>query len=257
MRVSKVINPQVLALHVIALGLLVAGAILSFTAHAAEPEVLQILPGTQQVMREAKGVRRVAVGDPNVADVSILDSYQIMISAKAQGRTSLSVWSRNASTPKVYEVVVADLNAPALITQPASVKTQVQTDIKVAEMSRKTLRQFGFNYLKNQASTTIGAVTPGSLGGVESSGGGLTLNGANGFVPISSAFNLVFGNGSRNTAGILSMLEGRGLVRVLAEPSLVAMSGQTASFLAGGEFPIPVQQSGSGGNNTVTIEFKE
>src|SRR6185295_1696247 len=54
----------------------------------------------------------------------------------------------------------------------------------------------------------------------------------------------------------------RGLVHVLAEPSLVAMSGQTASFLAGGEFPVPVQQgsgggAGTGSNGGITIEFKE
>ncbi len=236
-------------------GLLVCFSTLILTAQAAE--ILQLETGSQQVMREEAGVARVAVGDPKVADVSMLDRYQIMLSAKAAGRTTLSVWTGSRKTLKTYDLVVADHGAPAAVTNPASVKTQVQTDIKVAEMSRKTLRQFGFNYLKNQASETITSLTPGSLGGIESGGGGINVLGANGFVPLSNAFNLVFGNGNRNTAGVLSVLEQRGLVRVLAEPSLVAMSGQTASFLAGGEFPIPVQQSGSGGNNTVTIEFKE
>jgi pilus assembly protein CpaC len=48
-----------------------------------------------------------------------------------------------------------------------------------------------------------------------------------------------------------------GLVTILAQPNLTAISGQTASFLAGGEFPIPVAQNNSGGNNTITIEFKQ
>ena len=51
------------------------------------------------------------------------------------------------------------------------------------------------------------------------------------------------------------MLEQNGLAHTLAEPTLVALSGQTASFLAGGELPIPVAQNGGGGNS-ITIEFK-
>ncbi|HWL95558.1 MAG TPA: hypothetical protein VNT79_18715, partial [Phycisphaerae bacterium] len=47
------------------------------------------------------------------------------------------------------------------------------------------------------------------------------------------------------------------LLRVLAEPNLVAMSGQEASFLAGGEFPVPVPQSGAGGGTTITIDYRE
>jgi pilus assembly protein CpaC len=57
----------------------------------------------------------------------------------------------------------------------------------------------------------------------------------------------------------MDALETKGLIKTLAEPNLVAMSGDTASFLAGGEFPIPVAQSG-GANGTVaniTIEFKQ
>jgi pilus assembly protein CpaC len=53
--------------------------------------------------------------------------------------------------------------------------------------------------------------------------------------------------------GVLNALDEEGLVTMLAEPNLTAMSGETASFLAGGEFPIPVPQ---GINNTITIEFK-
>jgi pilus assembly protein CpaC len=54
----------------------------------------------------------------------------------------------------------------------------------------------------------------------------------------------------------LDALEEKGAVKILAEPNLVAMSGDTANFLAGGEFPIPVSQSTSGGVPTVTVEFK-
>ena len=55
----------------------------------------------------------------------------------------------------------------------------------------------------------------------------------------------------------LDLLKQQNLGRVLAEPNLVATSGQQASFLAGGEFPIPVPQSGTGGAATITVEYKQ
>lgn len=70
----------------------------------------------------------------------------------------------------------------------------------------------------------------------------------------------VFNIGSLNIEGILNALETKGLARTLAKPTLVAISGEKASFLAGGEFPIPVAQSSStganGGGAAITVEFK-
>jgi pilus assembly protein CpaC len=60
-----------------------------------------------------------------------------------------------------------------------------------------------------------------------------------------------------NVTAALTLLENEGLARVLAEPRLVTLSGQEASFLAGGEFPIPVLQSTGGVSNGITIEYKE
>ncbi len=60
-----------------------------------------------------------------------------------------------------------------------------------------------------------------------------------------------------NLTTALRFLEQEGLARTLAEPRLVTQSGQEASFLAGGEFPIPVPQAGTGGTSTITIEFRE
>jgi pilus assembly protein CpaC len=67
-----------------------------------------------------------------------------------------------------------------------------------------------------------------------------------------------FDIGKLNITGVLDALERKGVVTTLAEPTLVALSGETASFLAGGEFPIPVAQEGSSGDGgrTITVEFK-
>jgi pilus assembly protein CpaC len=59
-----------------------------------------------------------------------------------------------------------------------------------------------------------------------------------------------------NIDATLNALERKGVVTTLAEPTLVALSGETASFLAGGEFPVPVAQSGSSGDATISVEFK-
>ena len=222
-------------------------------------ETLQVPTGSQRLVATGRAVSRVAVGNPEIADVNVVRGRDVLVTGKQPGRTSLMIWNGGAAA-REYQVVVGSRNAPALVTNPVSVNTQVQTDIKVAELSRSTLRQFGFNFIRNQSGRTYATVTPGGLNSVSAGGGGITLGSGAGFVPLSSAFNLVFGDANRGAAGIISLLEQRGLVRVLAEPSLVAMSGQTASFLAGGEFPVPVQQGtagGGAGGGAITIEFKE
>ena len=73
-----------------------------------------------------------------------------------------------------------------------------------------------------------------------------------------NALNLFVFNRQINTAGMLRMLRTEGAFRELAEPNLIAMNGQEASFLAGGEFPVPVlQNSGSSGGIGITIVWKE
>jgi len=140
-------------------------------------------------------------------------------------------------------------------------ETQVTSQVRIVEVNRTSLQQYGFNVFKNSSNTLASLSTPSSITGVQSntSGLGLTVLSATGFLPAASAFNLLLGNPQAGLFGALSVLQSNGLARVLAEPSLTALSGQTASFLAGGEFPYPVpQSSGSGtGGGTITVQFRE
>lgn len=78
---------------------------------------------------------------------------------------------------------------------------------------------------------------------------------SNAMVPLNNnMFNIVWGGGSSKVLGMLNAMENSGFAYTLARPSLVAMSGQSASFLAGGEFPIPVP---NGEGNGISIEYKE
>lgn len=128
------------------------------------------------------------------------------------------------------------------------VSNTVQVDVKVVEISKTVLKEVGLNFVKSSGGFTFGQFSPASLTKVS---GGSTPT-FDGLLPMGSAFNLVAAWAKEGIFANLSLLESNGLVRVLAEPSLVALSGQSASFLAGGEIPIPVPQA----LGTTTIQFK-
>lgn len=223
---------------------------------------LQVAVGQQELVAAAGRIERVAIGDPETAAVSVISARQVMLTGVQRGRTSLLIWVADNSQPIRFPVVVGSADRPDVLDdeQRARLPTQVQADIRIAEVSRRALRQIGFNFISNAVGeSAVGVSSPGASAGVGGIGGDLNLLSNTGFQPIGDAFNLVLTDSSKDTVGLFSILERRGLMRTLAEPSLVAMSGQTASFLAGGEFPIPVTQGGGSGvgNNAVTIEFKE
>jgi pilus assembly protein CpaC len=132
--------------------------------------------------------------------------------------------------------------------------SQVQLEVHVAEVSKSRLRDYGTSY----------SSAPGNSGGYINSGGGpssltdASISGAGSALTsaLAPALNLFLFNNSINTAAMLRVLRTSGAVRSLAEPNLVAMDGQQASFLAGGEFPVPVVQSGSD-KIAISIQFKE
>jgi pilus assembly protein CpaC len=138
----------------------------------------------------------------------------------------------------------------------AAFDSQVQIDIRIVEVSRQSMMRAGFFIGKNDGNTTIAIGSPGTLNGVESGSSGYTVNSSSGFLPVFNAFNLIFGNAGSGLLGTLSILEANGFAYTLAEPSLTAVSGQSATFLAGGEFPVPIR-SGSGGDSSVTVNYKE
>jgi pilus assembly protein CpaC len=128
---------------------------------------------------------------------------------------------------------------------------QVNLRVRIAEVSRDLLKSVGVNLFSTDPTSGfkfgIGQGAPGATSGPGSSpfSIGAIANGTT----IGAAGKL-FG---LNLAGALDLAETDGLVTTLAEPNLTALSGETASFLAGGEFPIPVSQ----GNQAVTIEYKQ
>jgi pilus assembly protein CpaC len=150
---------------------------------------------------------------------------------------------------------------------------QVMLEVKVAEMQRSVSKQLGFLPAFNVRNPSAGASQPFPLAtpflspGFTTSGAGLSTPNSNaaGFSSTTdttstltsfavAAATAVSGNFAFNAT--ISALEQKGAVKVLAEPNLIALSGDTASFLAGGEFPVPVSENTSAGVPTVTVQFK-
>jgi pilus assembly protein CpaC len=127
---------------------------------------------------------------------------------------------------------------------------QVMLEVRVAEMSRDLTRRMGvnFNYIRGSGSN-IGISMLNNLTTLPEDGWpGNALE-------ISDPVNYLFSFTSDNSAwtGVIDALKEEGLVKILAEPTLIALSGQEARFLAGGEFPIPVPQE----LGRTTVEYKK
>jgi pilus assembly protein CpaC len=141
---------------------------------------------------------------------------------------------------------------------------QISLKVRIAEVARTALREFGMGFLGRGHQGNIGAF-PGAL--FQPFGNfrppETTSQGA--FLPanlpptgpdlgFSSLVNFFISDNARRLGLFIRAMESRGDLKTLAEPRIVTQSGQKANFLVGGEFPIPIPQSGAGGS--ITIEFK-
>ena len=229
------------------------------------PAALEVGEGLQQELQSPVAITRVAVGDPKIADVRVNGNQAFLLTGVAPGATSLMVWTACASTPRQSMVFVqgrataAMTSATQLPSDDPLLPAQVQTDIRFVEVSRTKLKEAGTSIFgKGSNNFLFGA--PGTVPNTGVTPGVVPLFNidpriAAPSIPLlNDSFNIVWGGGSSKFLGIVNALEGSGFAYTLARPSLVALSGQSASFLAGGEIPIPVPSANS---NSYSIEYKE
>lgn len=244
-----------------------------------------------QFIRFDRSFDQLSLGSKDIADVVAVSRTTFYVLGKKQGTTNLAIQDGNGRALAVLDIVVtfdiddlkmrihdlmpderikiepaggalvlsgqvanaehlrevsavAERFAPGMVTNLLTVagSQQVLLEVKFAEVQRNTLKNLGVDY--------SGSIHIGSATEVPAIGNGVPLT------AFGALATTLTGSGYSLTA-TLDTLEKRGLVRTLAEPNLVALSGDTASFLAGGEFPIPVAQSVVGTVPTTTIEFKE
>ena len=246
-----------------------------------------------QILKVDQAFADLLVGNSKIADVVPLTNRTIYVLGKANGTTSLSIYGAGKKLLAIVDIVVthdveglkkrlfeimpdekievrpvkdsvvlrgtvssaakiaqavalAEQYSPGKVTNMLSAKgsQQVMLAVRFAEMKRQAIKDLGIN---SQIIAQSGSSTFSFLTGFPTAGafaGGTSILGS-------------FVRGDLRVDALLNALERKGVVKTLAEPNLIALSGETASFLAGGEFPIPVAQNVSDGSATITIEFKE
>ncbi len=171
-------------------------------------------------------------------------------------RLILSGEAANASdADKAMRVAQSFVDKPEQVLNMISVAgpEQVMLKVRIIEVNRQVIKQLGVSLqalvaqLDTRASQ-FSAATQAVYGVNGSALGGLTASYQTFFNQLSN------GNYGTSAEGVLQAFEQTNLVRTLAEPNLTAVSGESAKFLAGGEFPVPVSEDNNG---RVTVEFKQ
>jgi pilus assembly protein CpaC len=263
------------------------------SAQLVNPDALVIPRGTSQLVNFANPIERVSIGDPEVADPVIVSPREILVNARALGTTTLIVWDVTGFTRTISIEVTVD--APSLQRQlealfpgqnlqvsasgnlvivsgsvtdraigvraiqiaagtGATVVDNIQVppprqillNVRFAEVSQRALERLGADFLAGRTSALLNPAAP-NPGDVVA---GSTLS--------EGLVELFLFEDDIQVSAVIDALQRNGTFRSLAEPNLLAIEGQEAQFLAGGEFPYPVpQQAGTEGQGTITIEFKE
>lgn len=259
-------------------------------------------------------IKTVAVGSPDLAEVTAVSATEVMLNGKAPGETTLIVW-QEGGTRQFFNVTVRastyaandhldtvrrelrtefpgqtlrvtsegglvflrgsvkDLTSAERAVQiaatagkvvdllyvdvPAS-DPQILLKVRFASYDRTLAKQLGINLFSLGAANSIGSTTtqqfsPPSLTGIPGTAQSPTS------ATLSSLLNLFIFRPDLNLGATISALQTNGVVEVLAEPNLLTANGKEGSFLAGGQFPIPIVQgtTGGGGTGAVTIQYKE
>jgi pilus assembly protein CpaC len=265
----------------------------------ASPLTLHLIVGRSFFLNSADKLRRVYVSNPAVLDAMTASPFEVVITAKAAGTSSLVMWSVTGQ-PKIYTVLadvdvaglrdsvaqalpgdhveveaqegrihltgVVDSDAASdeaarlaaiyskdvvnsLVVDPRHLP-QVQLQVRIAEIDRSKLTEFGINLFSlgnNSGAITTGQFSPPSY---------TSQNGSNSAV-ISDYLNLFYFNFAHGLGTTIRDLQNKGILQILAEPTLTTLHGRTARFLAGGQFPYPIVQPGGAGSvPTVTVQFQ-
>ncbi len=253
--------------------------------------------GKSQIIYSPRSLDQVVIGSPETADIKLLSSRQVLILGKKPGRTNLVFRDKERSLIAVIDVVVGyDLDAikrnihealphersievrgendavmitgevSSLLSMDTAMAIassyvpkkkvlnmmlvgggqQVMLTAKISEIARRSLRELGVQTQFDKTNLN------GNNFSIITGGSGLTN-------PFGQYVGNILDSGFDLIKLQISALETKGLAKTLAEPNLIALSGQEASFLAGGEFPIPVAQSVGSSTSapTITLEYKE
>jgi pilus assembly protein CpaC len=213
------------------------------TAQApAEIVRVRLASGRSYPVQTISPVTKVTVANPDVADVVVVGERDVVINGRARGETDVILFSAGAVPRQLRVSVQTPVDRP-----------QISLAVKLAEVRRDRLTQFGVSQYYLGKNATVGTE--------------VFRNPLNQFprsvidsitVQTGQLFTNVLGfNNSELFRVFLEAERRRGDARLLAEPTLLTANGDTATFLSGGELPIPVAQGAQGGGTVVTIVYRE
>ena len=221
--------------------------------HYLPEDAVSLMMGTSEVIDFQRRITRISVADSKIADVQVIDPFQLNLIAHQPGFTTIAIWDSDGRYNE--RTVRVD----------ASGKQQVMLNTIVAELDRTELENQGVNLSValtkigislvglpgavatpySAASTLQSSASAGSLSGTTSPGG--ILPGPGQLIPLLLSPNVTYGLSAGNSnvqwQGFFQFLEAHNLGKVLAEPHLLANSGEKAKFLSGGEIPIVIAQA--------------
>jgi pilus assembly protein CpaC len=262
------------------------------TAIIGAPEIADILPMSDRslyVQGKKIGTTNISIFDSSMQVVGVIDievtpdtgNLRQKIDASTND-ASIHVSSNNGQvilSGEARDAVAADRavsvakglspETPVVNAMRVASSQQVMLKVRFLEVSRSADRELGFNWFAGSSGrgVSLGAQAPvisqATGSGAAGGGSGIPLFSTVGSLagttaaPFGVAIANLVNHGGTTVDVMVNALETKGLVRTLAEPDLVALSGDTASFLAGGEFPVPVAQPGStGGTPLITVDYK-
>jgi pilus assembly protein CpaC len=222
---------------------IIATAANGTVVYATNVRVSQNLSSVNEVLRTAMPGSDITV--TTVGQVAVINGTVASPEEAAQAETIVtSILNPGKKSGDMLDIVPVNRLRSA-------VPLQVNLRVRIAEVNRSALKQIGVNLLSLDPTSGFQfGISQGSPAATSGAGGVFRTVGTGAGLSIGGAGRL-FGLDLR---GALDLLATDGLVTTLAEPNLTALSGETASFLAGGEFPIPVSQ-GVGG--AITVEYKQ
>lgn len=212
-----------------------------------EPQVLRIVKGKSVVVSFPERIKTISIANEEIIDVASITPTDAVVIGKAEGTTSLYIWGESGRY-QGYETKV----------DRAVKSRQVVLQVQMAEFNRTKFTDIGFDLLyRNTDNRHIaeGEKTLGSYTGEVTAPDPLIRT----IYAQEEVTGVIKWVGPRQTAQMaIRALQENGVIRLLANPRLVCLSDEEASFLVGGEIPVPVPtQSISGGGMTIAIEWKE
>ena len=251
-------------------------------------EVIAIARGSSALLQPDQQIQRVLVGDPSIADYALVSPQELVINGIGVGSTSLFIWDRDDNV-RMYTVAVTpdvgalqrqvnslfpDAGIELTSSGQAVVVSGTIRDSRVARRALEILNSSGAQVIDNlvapaakqillhvrfaevdrsilgNLSSDLAAENPHEFDDVDHLIGSSLETLSEGIVRL-----LLLGDNNTELSWFLRALRTQGYFKSLAEPNLVAVEGQEASFLAGGEFPYPAVQGGQ--NSQVSIQWKE